>query len=144
MESIAYIPTAKDNYLRYPNSLANQKTVAGDPHAIRKFDEYGDLTINKERERLNDFALMLKGEPKTQGYIIAYAGRRARVAEAGIDRARVVTVDGGYREQLMIELFLGAKDGAEPVPSPTLCPSEVRIIKDGKARNKRRLVGSQK
>ncbi len=154
--SFFYGPSAKDNHLRFSKFLANKKTIGGDLHAVRKFDEYGDLAINKERERLNDFALMLKSEPNTQGYIIVYAGRRARVGEAqaraerakkylvtirSMNSGRVVTVDGGYREQLTIELFIRATGGAEPIPSPTVCPSEVRIIR---ARNTRSVDGPRK
>jgi hypothetical protein len=146
VKSISYIPAAKDNYLRYPNSLADQPKAGGDSHSILKFDEYGDLAMNEEHKRLDDFAFQLKHEPNTRGYIIVYAGRRARAGEAqaraeraknyvantrGIESARIVTVDGGYRGELTIELFVGTKEAA-PIPSPTVCPSEVQIIKNRK------------
>lgn len=153
VKSIAYIPAAKDNYLRYPNSLMDQSTTGGDPHSIIKFDEYGNLAITEEHKRLDGFALMLQNEANTQGFIIAYAGRRARAGEAQaraeraknylvntrhIESARIVTVDGGYREELTVELFVGAKGGAAPIPSPTVCPGEVQIIKAGNVRNNSR------
>lgn len=153
VESIAYIPTKKDNYLRFPNSLTDQPISGGDPHSILKFDEFGDLAITEEHKRLDNFALQLRSEPNAQGYIIAYAGRRARAGEAtaragraknylvksfGFDSGRIVGVDGGYREKLTVELFLGAKGGAKPIPSPSVCPSEVQIIKRGETRNNRR------
>lgn len=159
VKSIAYIPAAKDNHLRYPNSLTDQSTTGGDPHSIIKFDEYGNLAINEEHKRLDDFALMLQNEPNTQGFIIAYAGRRARAGEAqvraeraknylvntrNIESARIVTVDGGYREELTVELFVGAKGGAAPIPSPTVCPSEVQIIKAGSVGNNNRASRPQR
>lgn len=146
VKSIAYIPAARDNYLRSPNSLPDQPTGGGDPDSIFKFDEYGDLAIDKEHERLGDFALQLRNEPNTLGYIIAYAGRHARAGEAEaravraknylvktyrIEKVRIVTVNGGYRRDLTVELFVGAKDAA-PIPSPTICPGEARIIKNRK------------
>lgn len=153
VDSINYYAAAKDNHLRYPNSLMDQSTTGGDPHSIIKFDEYGILAINEEHKRLDDFALMLQNEPNMQGFIIAYAGRRACAGEAqaraerdknylvktrNIESARIVTVDGGYREELTVELFIGAKGGAAPISSPTVCPSEVQIIKAGSVRNSNR------
>jgi hypothetical protein len=150
VKSIAYIPAAKDNHLRYPSSPTNQSTKGGDPHSIIKFDEYANVAINDEYKRLDDFALLLQNEPNTRGFIITYAGRRARAGEAqarakraknylvstrNIENARIVTVDGGYREELTVELFVSAKSGVAPTPSPTVCPSEVQIIKGGSARN---------
>ncbi|HEX8137837.1 MAG TPA: hypothetical protein VF544_09630 [Pyrinomonadaceae bacterium] len=153
VESITYGPTAKDSYLRYPKWMAGQPVADSDPHGIIKFDEYGDLSINAERKRLDDFALQLRHDPNTQGYIIGYAGRRAHAGEAmvrverarkyltnvrGIKDDRIATMDGGHREELNMELFIGAKGGAAPLPSPTLCPSEVQIIKTGSVKNRSR------
>jgi hypothetical protein len=153
VEHLTYGPSAKGEHLRYPNSLSDRQTTGGDPHSVIKVDEYGDLAVNEEHKRLNDFALMLQDEPNTQGFIIAYAGRRARAGEAQaraeqaknylvntrrIEGARIVTVDGGHREELTVELFSGATGGAAPVPSPTVCPSEVQIMKAGGGKNKNR------
>lgn len=153
VDHFTYGPSAKDEHLRYPNSLVDRQAAGGDPHSAIKFDEYGNLAIDEEHKRLDDFALMLQNEPNTQGFIIAYAGRRARAgrAQARVERAknylvntrnigsaRIVTVDGGYREELTVELFVGAKGGAVPIPSPTVCPSEVQTVKAGSARNNNR------
>lgn len=153
VEHITYGPTTKDKHLRYPNSLLDQPASGGDPHSILKFDEYGDLAITEEHKRLDDFALQLRSEPNTQGYIITYAGRRARAGEAqaraeraknylvnmrSIESARIITMDGGYRDELTVELFAGAKGGAAPIASPTVCPSEVQIIKASSAKNSNR------
>ena len=145
VRSIGYGPATEDEYLRYPNALTNQPTTlggpGGDPDGIRELDSYGDLSLNKEHQRLDNLALALRNEPSTQGYIVVYAGRRTYAGEAkarawgaknylignrGIEDRRIVTVDGGYRERLTVELFVGAK-GSAPIPSPTVCPSEVHI-----------------
>lgn len=152
VEYFTYGPSAKDEHLRYPNSLADQPTTRGDSHSVLKFDEYSDLTLSEEHKRLDSFALQLRDEPNTQGYIIAYAGRCAYAGEAqaraeraknylvnrrGIESGRITTADGGYREELTVELFVNVKGGAAPTPSPTVCPSEAQIVKGGSARDRR-------
>lgn len=147
VDSINYYGTAKDSHLRYPGSPLKQPESSGNPHGGRKFDEYGDLTISEERRRLDDFARELRNEPNMQGYIIAYGGRRTRVGEAraraeraknylvntrGVEGARIVTIDGGYREKLTVEIFATLKGGAAPTALPTVCPSEVQIIDHAK------------
>lgn len=144
VDHFTYGPSAKDEYLRYPGSLSDQQSTGGGPHGVVKFDEYGDTTLGEGRKRLDNFARHLQAEPDMQGYIIAYAGRRARTGEAqaragqakaylvnvrGIEGARIVTVDGGYREAVTVELFIGAKGTSVPSPSPTVCPSEVQVIR---------------
>jgi hypothetical protein len=72
-----------------------------------------------------------------------YGGRRGRAGEAqqlatrsqeylvkarGIDAGRIVTVDGGYKEQLTIDLWLVPSGANPPVADPTVHPSEVKII----------------
>ena len=113
----------------------------------RKIDEYGDLSPGDEKARLDNFAAELKNDPDTTGYIISYAGRRARVNEAqsratraknylvsghGIVAGRVVIIDGGYREDRTVELFVIPRDATAPAASPTVDPSEVITIKSGK------------
>jgi len=120
----------------------------------RKFDEYSDLPFEDEKARLDNFAIHLRqSEPKSVGYIIVYAGRRARVGEAktraerakrylvnvvGIASKRIVTIDGGHREQLETELYAVPPDLSAPTPNPTIGPREVRIIKNSRANNSRR------
>jgi hypothetical protein len=83
----------------------------------------------------------LQNNPGAQGYIIAYAGRRARAGEAnrmgdravkyltetrGISRNRLVFVDGGYRESNAYELWLVPQGADAPRATPTLSPSDLR------------------
>jgi hypothetical protein len=110
----------------------------------RKFDEYGNIAFNDEKARLDNFAIELQNEPGSQGYIIAYGGRRARANEAqaradrakdylvntrGIDSGRLVTVDGGYKEDLTVELWIVPSGATPPAASPTVDASEVQIIR---------------
>ena len=88
----------------------------------RKFDEYGDISFKKEKERLDNFAIQLENEPGAQGVIIVYGGLRARRGDAearanrakdymvnkhGIEAERIVTVPGGNVEGSSVELWIG-------------------------------------
>lgn len=113
-----------------------------------KIDAYGDLSPGDEKARLDNFAAELMNVPDSIGYIVSYAGRRARVGEArtradraksyltskhGIDTGRVVVIDGGHRDERTVELYAFPRDARAPSASPTVDPSEVIIIKEGEA-----------
>ena len=124
--SIEYFPAAKDNHLRCP-------TV---PQGIdaRKFDEYSNLPFSDEKARLDNFAIYLqKNEPTFTGYIIVYAGQRARSGTAqvrakrardylvkvrGIEATRIVTIDGGCRSKVEVELYALPTSTSPPTANP--------------------------
>jgi hypothetical protein len=95
-----------------------------------KFDEYGNIKFNDEKARLDNYAIQLQNQPGSQGYILAYgscAGEaQARADRAkdymvntrGIDGGRLVTVDGGCRSDLTVELWL-VPTGATPPAAST-------------------------
>jgi len=101
----------------------------------RKLDEYGKLTPKEENDRLDKFTIELQMDPSSQGYIIAYGGRASRAGDAQkaadrakdylvnkrlLDRGRIVTVDGGHREQPALELWLVPSRAPLPKPTPTV------------------------
>ena len=109
-----------------------------------RVDEYGPIRRNDEKARLDNFAIALQNAPGAQGYIIAYGGRRGREGEAqaranfardylvttrGIDASRIVTVDGGFREEASTELWLVPQGATPPTASPTLQPGDVQTIR---------------
>lgn len=117
--------------------LTQERTSKPTP---RQFDEYKDY----DETRLARFARQLKREPTTQAYIIAYSKRRRpfnnsfRGAELplqwaktdlvevrGIKPSRVVTVDGGLREEEIMELWIVPRGAPAPAPRPTAQPDEV-------------------
>ena len=118
-----------------------------------KLDEYGDVSFEDEKIRLDNLAVHLQNEPSAQPYIIAYAGRHARPGEAkgrasraksylirehGIDPERIVIVDGGYREIRSVELWLVPMGAVSlPLATPTIDPKDVRILKGGKVKSRR-------
>jgi hypothetical protein len=107
----------------------------------RKIDEYGNIRFNDEKARLDNYAIELQNDPTAQGYLICYGGRRGRTGEAqrrcdrakdylvntrGISGDRIVTVDGGYKEELTVELWVVPSGANPPTGSPTVDPSEVK------------------
>jgi hypothetical protein len=109
----------------------------------KKFGSYGAFPPKEEGSRLNAFAVELKNQPGAEAYLLAYGGRRGHAGEAlelatrskeylvesrGIDARRIVTLDAGYREKLTIDLWIVPTGHARPVATPTVDPSEVKII----------------
>jgi len=153
VNSIIYTPAAKDSHLRCPGSSAQQSSDAEKEYFIRKFDEYSNISFNDEKARLDNLAIYLQREPEMKGYIIAYAGRRARADEAqaraeraknylvnvrGVNAERIVTIDGGHREELEVDVYVLPRGVSAPTATPTVDPSEVQTIKVGSAKNKNR------
>ncbi len=117
-------------------------------------DEYGDIKFDDEKARLDNFAIELQNDPTARGQLICYGGRTGYEGESlrrcarakgyvatvrGVEPERLITVDGGFREELTVKLAI-VPAGASPLqPSPTVDPSEVKIIsaKPGRARPKR-------
>ena len=135
VDSITYEPSAKDSYLRCSNSSAQEADANEKEYLIRKFDEYSDLSFEDEKARLDNFAIHLqKDEPDFKGYIIVYAGQGTRSGEAqarakrakdylvkvrGIEAARIVTIDGGCREHLEVELYALPSSMSPPTSNPS-------------------------
>ena len=101
---------------------------------------YGRIKFEDEKARLDNFAIQLLNEPRAQGYIYGYAGRDSRKGEVAkrLRRAkdylvgirqmkpgRIVTIDGGYREDFIVILIIVPSGAVAPLAMPTLSPSEV-------------------
>ena len=123
-----------------------------DAPAYHALDTYHDVPIEIEEVRLDNFAIALQEVADSKGYILTYAGKLARAAEAqaraerakkylvnkrGIKAERIVTINAGYREVLTIELYVVPNGAPAPVPAPTINPKEGRIIKDSKSNSRR-------
>jgi hypothetical protein len=105
----------------------------------RRFDEFGELDREDVRQRTQQFALTLKTEQSSAATVIVYGGLRSSVndvtrlanwpyyvlLEAGIAQERISLVNGGYREEPLIELWVVEKGAAGPDASPMNDPSEV-------------------
>ena len=123
------------------------------PPSPTQFDTYGRIARNDEKARLDNFAIQLQNDPGAQGYIIAYGGRRGAAGEAqtrgdfaknylvnsrGIDPTRLVTVDGGFREEATTELWLVPSGATPPTASPNVDASEVQTTRPPRRAPRRR------
>jgi len=96
-----------------------------------KFDECGDVVISDWLARADGFAVELQHNPQAKGYIVAYGvpnnfpgwpARRAHhirgylIKGRGLDASRVEVVYGGYRDEVMYQLWIVQPGGQLPVP----------------------------
>ena len=148
IDKIAYGPSAQDSDLACTTSGSNSHLRTDAAFYPQKFDHYGDMAFSKEVKLLDYFASRLR-EPETDsiGYIVVYAGQRARFCEAdlratqakryllnqrGVKPKNIVVINGGYREKLTVELYVGKVTASHPIIMPTIRPSKVHIIRDNK------------
>lgn len=118
----------------------------------RKFDEYGNIPRNDVKARLDNFANELQANPGSQGYIIAYGGRVGPAGDAQrradfardylvnnrqIEAGRLVTIDGGFKEEATTELWIVPTGAQAPTASPSVDPSEVRTSRPAARRRRR-------
>jgi hypothetical protein len=102
-------------------AVSNIAPIKKVPIVASEFDECVNCTFDDQKARLDNLAVELQNDPSTRGYIIAYAGRmsplgqvdklmrRARdymVTRRGIDASRLVVVNGGFREEDGVELWV--------------------------------------
>ena len=107
----------------------------------REFDECNNCTFDDQKARLDNLAVELQNDPSTRGYVIAYGGRmspvgqveklmsRAReylVTQRGIDASRLVVVNGGFREDDSVELWVVPSGAAAPQATPTVQAGEIK------------------
>jgi|GEM_PF-539512 len=150
---IYYGPTAKDKDYRCGEYKYAAPIVPGvklkDVQDMN-FDEFGDIRFVDAQARLNNFGIQLSNltEPDTKwrGYIIVYAGRRSYAGEAQfkancyknylvrvrkIDPGKLFAVDGGFRDQFEVDLYLGHAGEYPPMLSPTVSPKKAQVINRG-------------
>jgi hypothetical protein len=110
------------------------------PPECRKFDEFPSIAFDDTKARLDNLAVELQNSPDVTAYVIIYAGRSSRAGQAdalghramdyltnsrGVDPRRIVLINGGYRDQDFIEIWLCPQGATPPQPSPTVNPNEV-------------------
>ncbi len=106
----------------------------------QEFDECNSCTLDDQKARLDNLAVEMQNDPSTRAYIIAYGGRnspvnkveklmsRAReylVTQRGVDASRLVVVNGGFREEDSVELWIVPSGAAAPRATPTVQAGDV-------------------
>jgi len=107
----------------------------------REFDECNNCTFDDQKARLDNLAVELQNDPSATGYIIAYGGRMSPIGQVerlmtraqdylikqrGIDGSRLVVVNGGFRENDSVELWIVPSGAAPPRATPTVQAGDVK------------------
>jgi len=149
--SISYGPAAKDKQLscgdyKYAGPVAAGAKLNSIEHY--PIDSFGNIRFEDAKARLDNYAIQFHDlkttDTRWRGYIIVYAGRRAYRGEAqykanclknylvrvrGIDPASLFAADGGFRDEMNVELYYGRSDYYPPLLRPTFGPKKVDVIK---------------
>jgi hypothetical protein len=107
----------------------------------RQFDVCCSCSFDDQKARLDNLAVELQNDPSTTTYVIAYGGRSSRtgqadllgarardylVAQRGIDQSRIMVINGGFREEDCVELWIVPRGAAPPQATPTVQAGDVR------------------
>jgi hypothetical protein len=107
----------------------------------REFDICRNCSYDDQKARLDNLAVELQNDPSTTTYVIAYGGRASAVGQAdrllarardylvtqrGINASRIVIINGGFREEDNVELWLVPQGATPPQPTPTVQEGDVR------------------
>jgi hypothetical protein len=119
------------------HNIASCTFMPESPPISRRFDQYGKLSLEYERARLDNFVIELQNNPGAQGYVIAYEGQRSRARTAsarlkrikdylinkrGIDVGRIVAVEGDLRLKTETELWIVPTGADPPKATPAIEP----------------------
>ncbi|HVG17973.1 MAG TPA: hypothetical protein VNI02_02905 [Blastocatellia bacterium] len=113
-------------------TAAISQTAVGLSHY--KFDEFGNLRMDDTKARLDNLAITLQSDPTLQAHVVVYGGRddppdqvRTRGAvmkdylvNRGLEPERIITVDGGYRNEMSGEFWLSLRGAGAPKVRPTI------------------------
>jgi hypothetical protein len=124
------------------NRMAPAQEIASENPS--KFDEFHFSNWESAMSHLDGFALNLQNNPQMNGVVIVYGAQLSRRGEArawsaclksylisrrGIEPDRVVMINGGYRKDLTVELWVTADKKHLPNPEPHVKPKDVRFKK---------------
>src|SRR5262245_40528101 len=97
----------------------------------RKFDEFPEISRNDEKARLDNYAVEIQNDPTATAYVVIYPARSGKSANAqrpsvqivdylvnsrGIDARRIVTLVGGARDSMSVELWSCPQGAIPPKP----------------------------
>lgn len=127
---VSYLPSIRDNHLR----CAGFPLTDGGITAYVPYYEFHYETLDDITTRIGEFGIRLRKTPDYRGYVIVYGGQSKKIArvaefatiardylikELETDPKAIRAINGGYREQPTVELFLIPSEWPAPVPTPT-------------------------
>jgi len=107
-------------------------------------DDGGGLSFEEDKPRIDRFADEVKRDNTAEAYIIAYGGLVSYKNEArirlrcirdylitahNIHRSRLKLIDGGYRPEVSVQLFLVKPEDPKPTAFPIVNREAVRLGK---------------
>jgi hypothetical protein len=110
-------------------------------HPSKQFDVCCSCSFDDQKARLDNLAVELQNDPTATTYVIAYGGRTSRIGQAdllgtrardylvaqrGIDQSRITVMNGGFREEDCVELWVIPSGATLPQPTPTVQAGDVR------------------
>jgi hypothetical protein len=110
-------------------------------HPSTQFDVCCSCSFDDQKARLDNLAVTLQNDPTATTYVIAYGGRTSRIGQAdllgtrardylvaqrGIDQSRITVLNGGFREEDCVELWMVPSGATAPQPTPTVQAGDVR------------------
>lgn len=115
----------------------------------QKFDEWGDINCESEMAHLDNLAVQLQQSPDARAVMIFYGGRMFQgklprrgeaaaraarlkpylVSRRGIPADHVQMIDGGYRDEFVIEVFVVPAGASMPTATSTVSAKEIKFRK---------------
>src|SRR6185295_4781878 len=110
-------------------------------HPSKQFDVCCSCSFDDQKARLDNLGVELQNDPTATTYIISYGGRTSRIGQAdllnarardylvtnrGIDQSRITVMNGGFREEDCVELWIIPSGATPPQPTPTVQAGDVR------------------
>ncbi len=111
-----------------------------------EFDTCCNCSYDDQKARLDNLAVELQNDPSTTTYLIAYAGRTSRAGESArllarahdyltlhrkVDASRITLINGGFREDDCVEVWVVPRGAVPPQPRPTVQAGDASPAAEG-------------
>lgn len=113
------------------------------------FDRFGDIQCEDEMARLDNLAVQLQNSPADTAVITFYGGKKFRgrlprrgdaaarasrmkpylVGRRGVPSRQITVIDGGYREEWQVVIFIVPPGATSPTPDPTVPLKQIKFRK---------------
>jgi hypothetical protein len=123
--------------------------VASPINPTSPFDRFGDIKCEDEMARLDNLAIQLLNSPSDRAVITFYGGKSSRgrlprrgdaaaraarlkpylVQRRGVPASQVIMIDGGYREEWQVVIWIVPPGVTPPPPDPTVPLKQIKFRK---------------